>query len=398
MRRLATTLFLITALLITTAGTTFVSLVTANPYAPLHLPKITINSNGSVSPENNSYITKTGNTYTLTADIIREYSIEIQCSNIVFDGAGHVVDVAVNGSFSIDGYPAFYVDVGINLADVHNVIIKNVKVIANNINTVNLQFSSNCQIIGVTTGKSVRILGDFNTVTESNTGITVKGSNNLITRNNITDVFVGSDCYSNKFYQNNFYLTDYPDFFTESLWDNGDVGNYWSNYTIKYLNASEIQNTGIGNTPYYIERGFYTSRDFPKQKNIDRYPLMYPWGAPSVSVFSLENAMYFGSFLLNFSVSKPSVWIGYSLDGKDNVTITENVTIDGLSSGLHTIRVYARDTFGNTGASKIMSFNIAEPENFPTVIVATISTASITIVATGLLLLRRKHEATSTPP
>ncbi|MCW4002746.1 MAG: hypothetical protein NWE95_02400 [Candidatus Bathyarchaeota archaeon] len=91
MRRLAIPLILITALLITAVGTTFVSLATANPYAPLHLPKITINSNGSVSPENNSYITKTGNTYTLTADIIREFSIEIQCSNIVFDGAGHLV-------------------------------------------------------------------------------------------------------------------------------------------------------------------------------------------------------------------------------------------------------------------------------------------------------------------
>ncbi|MCW4002747.1 MAG: hypothetical protein NWE95_02405 [Candidatus Bathyarchaeota archaeon] len=290
-------------------------------------------------------------------------------------------------------------DVGINLVDVHNVIVKNVKVIANNINTINLQVSSNCQIIGVTTSKNVRILGDFNTITESNTGVSVySGNNNLITQNNITYVFVGSDCYSNRFFQNNFFLSDYPGFFTESLWDNGHVGNYWSNYTIKYPNASEVGNTGIGNTPYYIERGLYTSKNYPNQKNIDHYPLMHPWGAPAVSIFNLENTTYFGSFLLNFSVSKSVAWIGYSLDGQDNATITENVTLNGLSSGSHTIRVYAKDPFENIGASEIVPFTIAEPESFPTVIVATISTVSIIIVAISLLLLRRKyHEAMSTP-
>ena len=382
---------LITALLVTAAaGTVFVNLATANPYAPLHLPKITITNSGSISPET-SYINKTGNIYTLTADIIQEYSIEIQCSNIVFDGAGHLVDVAVEGAFSDNGYLAIYMDVGINLVDVHNVILKNVKVLANNINTINLQYSSNCQITAVTTGKSIRILGDSNTIIESNTGIAVyAGSSNLITRNNITDVFVGSDCYSNKFFQNNFILTDYPEFFTESLWDNGSIGNYWSNYTIKYSNASEIGNTGIGDTPYHIERGFYTTRDYPNQKNIDRYPLMYPWGAPAVSVYSSENTTYSGSFLLNFSLSKPAAWIGYSLDGQNNATITENATIGGLPSGLHNITVYAKDSFGNTGTSETVTFSISEP--FPIVPVAAVSAVSIAaVIAAGLLLYNRKR-------
>ena len=79
------------------------------------------------------------------------------------------------------------------------------------------------------------------------------------------------------FFKNNFYLTDYPSFFVESLWDNGSVGNYWSNNTIKYPNASEVGNTGIGDTSYVIEREWYTTREYPDVKNVDNYPLMCPY-------------------------------------------------------------------------------------------------------------------------
>jgi hypothetical protein len=254
----------------------FVNYATANPIAPLHLPAIIINSNGTVTPET-GYIHRAGNVYTLTADITQEYSVQIERSNIVFDGAGHTIDVAVPGLFNVDGYPAAYSDVGITLSDVNNVIVKNVTVFSSNIYTISLHGSSNCLITGVQTGKYVRIRGSFNNITESNTGIAISaGSNNLITRNNISDVGVGGSS-SNMFFKNNFYLTDYPALFVESLWDNGSVGNYWSNYTIKYPNASEVGNTGIGDTPYVIEREWSTTKYYPNVKNVDNYPLMYPY-------------------------------------------------------------------------------------------------------------------------
>ncbi|MGB9841262.1 MAG: right-handed parallel beta-helix repeat-containing protein, partial [Candidatus Bathyarchaeales archaeon] len=53
-----------------------------------------------------------------------------------------------------------------------------------------------------------------------------------------------------------------------NLWDNGTAGNYWSDYTQRYPNSSEIGNSGIGDTPYYIN-----------ENNIDRYPLMRPASA-----------------------------------------------------------------------------------------------------------------------
>jgi parallel beta-helix repeat protein len=52
------------------------------------------------------------------------------------------------------------------------------------------------------------------------------------------------------------------------IWDDGypSGGNYWSDYFAKYPNATEIDRTGIGNTPYVMDGN-----------NIDHYPLMKPW-------------------------------------------------------------------------------------------------------------------------
>ena len=372
------------------AGSLLVNSATANPYTPLHLPKITINSDGTITPQT-SYINRVDNTYTLTADINQQYSIEILCSNIVFDGAGHIINVTIDGIFSDNGYPAAYVDVGINLVNVHNVILKNVKAFANNINTINLQFSSNCKIVGVTTGKNVRILGDSNVVTESNTGISVsEGNNNLITRNNITYVFVGNYCFENKFYQNNFYLTENPEFFSKSLWDNGSIGNYWANYTIKYPDALEIGNSGICNTPYTIMRGSYTTKEYPDIVSIDNFPLMYPWGAPEIIVPNLENATYSGNVPLNFSVNKPSLWLGYTLDGGNNVTVTGNSTLEGLATGYHNLTIYAKDTFGDIGASETITFTVETPFPFVSVIVVFVVTVGLVIAC--LLGYHKKHK------
>jgi parallel beta-helix repeat protein len=48
-----------------------------------------------------------------------------------------------------------------------------------------------------------------------------------------------------------------------NFWDDGERGNYWSDYTSRYPNATEINGTGIGDTPFYIN-----------PNNIDHYPVM----------------------------------------------------------------------------------------------------------------------------
>ena len=54
-----------------------------------------------------------------------------------------------------------------------------------------------------------------------------------------------------------------------------NTGNYWSDYMSKYSNASEVENSGIGNTPYVID-----------VNNVDYFPIMVPFNvSPSVSLF-----------------------------------------------------------------------------------------------------------------
>ena len=45
--------------------------------------------------------------------------------------------------------------------------------------------------------------------------------------------------------------------------DNGAIGNYWNDYLTKYPNATEVGNSGIGNTPYLVYGNV-----------VDHYPLM----------------------------------------------------------------------------------------------------------------------------
>jgi hypothetical protein len=120
-------------------------------------------------------------------------------------------------------------------------------------------------------------------------------------------------------------------------------------------------------------------------------PFGYGTVPPNVQVVSLEsNVTYSGADVsLSFTLNKAASWMGYSLDGQDNVTVTGNVTLSGLSSGLHNVTVYAKDSFENIGASETIVFNVASP--FPTVAVAVASGASA-IVAVALLVYFRKRK------
>ena len=82
----------------------------------------------------------------------------------------------------------------------------------------------------------------------------------------------------------------------------------------------------------------------------------------NVTITSPENRTYASQCVkLNFTVEPEGTaldWIGYSLDGGANVTITGNITIGGLSAGNHTIVVYANDTEGTMVASNTVFFTL----------------------------------------
>jgi hypothetical protein len=119
--------------------------------------------------------------------------------------------------------------------------------------------------------------------------------------------------------------------------------------------------------------------------------------APSVSIQSPRNNSTYDApdIELTFLVNETVAWMGYSLDGGDNVTVFNSTTLAGLFDGVHCLTIYANDTLGNMGVSETINFTIAvpEPESFPTILVAvTASVTSLAIVGVGLLIYFKKRK------
>jgi hypothetical protein len=120
-------------------------------------------------------------------------------------------------------------------------------------------------------------------------------------------------------------------------------------------------------------------------------PFGYGTVPPEIEVVSPENKTYTSSNVsLAFAVNKPALWVGFSLDGQETVTIAGNTTLTGLASGLHNVTVYARDEFENVGASETICFSVEEP--FPTALVITTSAATVAVVGVVLLVYFRKRK------
>jgi hypothetical protein len=114
--------------------------------------------------------------------------------------------------------------------------------------------------------------------------------------------------------------------------------------------------------------------------------------APQIMVLSPENKTYGGSDIQTvFTVDESVSWMGYSLDGEDNVAVTGNVTLAALSTGSHNITFYAIDLVGNTGASGTVYFEIAP---FPTVLVVAVAVTITITAAAAYLFLKRKKTVT----
>ena len=112
----------------------------------------------------------------------------------------------------------------------------------------------------------------FNNIIFNNSyyGVRIKGSeDNIVFNNSIIGNKQGFLCccgasnniiYNNVFKQNDFWNAEDE---VNNQWDNGTVGNYWDDYTIKYPNA--IQKNSTWDTPYVIT-----------DNNVDNYPLVSP--------------------------------------------------------------------------------------------------------------------------
>jgi hypothetical protein len=133
--------------------------------------------------------------------------------------------------------------------------------------------------------------------------------------------------------------------YTESLVNNE------SNLDILHWTGSdwEIITSSIDKANNKVSGTTNTLSPFVIVEKEDLYP-------PVISIFSPENVTYGTTSIdLNYSVSDASGvdWIGYSLDGGANVTLTGNITLAGLSAGPHNVVIYANDTFGNLNSSMV---------------------------------------------
>jgi parallel beta-helix repeat protein len=223
---------------------------TPSGYAAVNGP-IIIRSNGRVAP-GTAPIQRDGNIYTFTGNInidSGDCGIQVDRDNIVIDGAG----------FTLQGTAA-YISRGIDLSSRSNVTIKNME-IRNFMDGIYLVPSSNN--ITANTGSGIWTAGVSNNITgnhiaNNNIGILFEGSHDLIYHNNFIDNTkqVEDVCWTNPWLPSSATILDddYP-----------SGGNYWSDYEDRYPNATELDDSGIGDTPYVIDIN-----------NQDRYPLMEP--------------------------------------------------------------------------------------------------------------------------
>ena len=379
---------------------------------------ITINGDGSVSPST-APIHRTGDTYSITGNLNITASniggsIVVQRNNSVVEGNGyfvgqillsHVFNVTVK-SFMItravyksdpQGYN------GLTLLDSSNATIANntITELRGIYEGVGMMYAG----IYIGGGHSNIIVGNY--LLNNEYCLYFSGTeNNLVVENNIianeTELIscgiVLVQSFNNTIFHNNLeyiyrsYIPEVDISNSSNIWDIGYPagGNYWS-----YYHGKEIDNSGIGDTPYLIDAN-----------NTDRYPLMKPFNstffklqttAPKILFqFSMNQTFRESNVPLVFSVNifssnKILNWTGYSLDGQENVTMTGNTTLAGLASGQHSIMVYANDTFGNMGASETANFTVTQP--FPiTVVVAVSGAIAFIMVAAGLLVYLKKHK------
>jgi hypothetical protein len=152
-----------------------------------------------------------------------------------------------------------------------------------------------------------------------------------------------------------------PNHFSVGLVKLDDDGNIFGNNTYPpATQGSNFINSIIESADgYYVFTGTYASNSGEKQlwiakTQIDPTPDNI---SPIIRVLSPKNQTYNNKPYLTFYVSEPASWIGYSLDGKSNITLTTNTTLSDLTQGTHTIVIYANDTSGNLGISNIVFFN-----------------------------------------
>ena len=314
-------------------------IIAVQPVKAQSLAGIIINADGSVTPSS-AAIQMEGNTCIITADL--NSFITVERGNIVVDGANHTLQgpgisqnaIAITlmaSNVTVENLHVTGWKAGVYGAFNNNTITNNV--FAGNYQAVSIYAddyvvsensisgSSDAAIL-IDTG-ATRPQGDDNLITQNqltsnNWALDILNSNGTtIAQNNVTNNAVAlvlgtlsanvnsagfQLLYSNNFINNTQilyvpigvpFMQDVVPLSPAGQWDYGSIGNYWSDYLSRYPNATEIDHSGIGDTPYAIIDSTTYSDDYANGTAItgtailgtaiDRYPLMVPFYASTVT-------------------------------------------------------------------------------------------------------------------
>ena len=314
-------------------------IIAVQPVKAQSLTGIIINADGSVTPSSPA-IQMAENTCIITANL--NSSITVERGNIVVDGANHTLQgpgisqnaIAITlmaSNVTVENLHVTGWKAGVYGAFNNNTITNNV--FAGNYQAVSIYAddyvvsensisgSSDAAIL-IDTG-ATRPQGDDNLITQNqltsnNWALDILNSNGTtIAQNNVTNNAVAlvlgtlsanvnsagfQLLYSNNFINNTQilyvpigvpFMQDVVPLSPAGQWDYGSIGNYWSDYLSRYPNATEIDHSGIGDTPYAIIDSTTYSDDYANGTAItgtailgtaiDRYPLMVPFSASTVT-------------------------------------------------------------------------------------------------------------------
>ena len=314
-------------------------IIAVQPVKAQSLTGIIINADGSVTPSS-AAIQMEGNTCIITADL--NSFITVERGNIVVDGANHTLQgpgisqntIAITlmaSNVTVENLHVTGWKAGVYGAFNNNTITNNV--FAGNYQAVSIYAddyvvsensisgSSDAAIL-IDTG-ATRPQGDDNLITQNqltsnNWALDILNSNGTtIAQNNVTNNAVAlvlgtlsanvnsagfQLLYSNNFINNTQilyvpigvpFMQDVVPLSPAGQWDYGSIGNYWSDYLSRYSNATEIDHSGIGDTPYAIIDSTTYSDDYANGTAItgtailgtaiDRNPLMVPFSASTVT-------------------------------------------------------------------------------------------------------------------
>jgi hypothetical protein len=292
-------------------------IVEALPTSPIY-----IQPDGSVDPSTAS-IQQFGNIYKFTANI-NGTSIVVLKNNIVLDGQGFTLNsgnssnqAAINLTCSGVTISNFYITgwlVGVLGVFDSNTILGNnftnncydVAIYANNYK-VNGNFIGSERIVGnnnVISNNEISIRDNVSGFWISRSSGTVIESND-VTFTKETTSFVSTDNENYQVTHNNFLNIEVNTggalvFVIGSgfpYWDN----NFWSDYTTKYPNASQVDNSGIWDTPY-VPTVMWTT-------TLDRYPLITLYNFTKPIMVAEPNPTPTPNSTANPSIHEFSPWI-----------------------------------------------------------------------------------------